>query len=572
MPPAAAGMQTVQLVQMRALKQMIKDSTDAFMQRYTQRQQRRQQGQRGQQQGQEQQQQSDYESDLEDSDSRRGGRYSAFQSSASQLPSEQVCDARTVFMPRADDLEQFLDFVAQAAAQQMQQGEEGEAEGEMQPDEMQQEQQPQQPQSEMDWQTERMQPQPQQGEEEWQSERMQPEGEEAVQSSRIARLRRQLSDADIAAMCAQWRRDQSSKLGKSQLSSSFAMQKPKSMQLRQSMKVKTAKLKAMKLKLQHSPSQLKMRRSRSGRPCPTDASSSSANLQQQSLLASQQPQGSAASASSSAYSEECPEPPYTPGEAASSFPESTYEEGEGEQQQQQGEFGEESDVEQGGQWGAQGRRQQQGEGGESESESGSEFGDIPQLRVQPFRVSLFMQRLLNADIANAMQPFAAVTADMPVHLIGPSLLVDPAFVAKGQRGGEGQQGEQQQQQPQQQPQQQQQQPIQSSASSTFGAPFSVQPQQQLKLSGQQMKWQGQGLGSAMDSSSAIEIDPSDIDTQLDVKIAKAFGVTPADIAAPFEGGARSQFSVTGQRPQSVHYEKEEGGSQDQGQREKGELS
>jgi len=44
-----------------------------------------------------------------------------------------------------------------------------------------------------------------------------------------------------------------------------------------------------------------------------------------------------------------------------------------------------------------------------------------------------------------------------------------------------------------------------------------------------------------------------------VKIAKAFGVTPADIAAPFEGGARSQFATSGQRPQSVHYEKEEGG-------------
>jgi hypothetical protein len=223
--------------------------------------------------------------------------------------------------------------------------------------------------------------------------------------------------------------------------------------------------------------------------------------------------------------------------------------------------------------------------------------DMPQLRLQPYRVSLFMQRTFKAMIAYNLQPFAAITSDMPVHLIGPSLLRDPLFVNKGVVGSSNntdasnsQPNSAQQYRPETPASSPQ--PAQlSTASQMFGKPFSPaygsafsdMPQREsafLQQRHQLFNYENERLGawqsddalssdrSSAGSTSDEERDSSNFgsrqrhgdektDADLDLLLARVFGATPAEVSSSYETTADNVFSTSGQKAQPVHYEKME---------------
>jgi outer membrane biosynthesis protein TonB len=215
--------------------------------------------------------------------------------------------------------------------------------------------------------------------------------------------------------------------------------------------------------------------------------------------------------------------------------------------------------------------------------------------VRPYRVSLFMQRAMLAQVANDILPFAAVTSEMPVTLIGPTLLVDPMFVNLGRKAAGGPtEGQTQQQQPQQpqpqpqqpaQPQQPQQVPQTQTQTQTQPAPVQPQPQPQPQLqqsspqfqsphqSLQQSSFQSPQQSSGHFSSYAQRRSHSQsavrgrgqgrrrTDADVDLLYARMFGVTPAETQIAFQPNSQALFAAGADAPraQAVRFFKAEDG-------------
>lgn len=362
--------------------------------------------------------------------------------------------------------------------------------------------------------------------------------------------------------------------------------------------------------------QQRVRRSASGRPCPTDSEQQQQSAEMQTEQTTDVDQQAQPARRRGAFRQreqqdtqqmqqqqqqqamqgDCPEPPYTPGEAASDFPAAR---SESIEQRDRTEASSEQLLE------------------PSDSARATTTAS-PLLELRLYKLSAFMQRAITASIGHALLPFAYLSSDAPIHLIAPTMLVDPMFVNKNQQGQQQQQEQTQQQQESSDSADDQSSALRSKAALTFGSPWSrVQqrdsaflsqsklkhsPMQKAKLfswagsgrklSGKQMKMSRFATGSGAyeqrqaadsqlgdadadsasyaDTQSSLQQrsrrrydDDSDSapksDADLDLKIARAFGVTPAEVAAPFRFSSNALFSSASNRAQVVHLEKTEKG-------------